>query len=114
MDIRVAMQTGGMNQLKSAACTGGELLALRYDHTVPKARYVAQNNGKASRCYSIGRVYRRDNPQATRARYREFYQADFDIVGEYPPMAADAEVLKVGPLMQRLACAPICPSHEAS
>ena len=82
--------------LQCAACTGGEILALRFDHTVPLARYLALNNVVATKRYTIGRSYRRDQPQANRGRYREFYQADFDIVGKYAPMAADAEVLKVG------------------
>lgn len=79
-------------------CTGGEILALRYDHTVPLARYVALNNVAATKRYTMGRSYRRDQPQANKGRYREFYQADFDIVGgKYAPMAADAEVLKASP-----------------
>lgn len=45
--------------------------------------------------YHIARVYRRDQPQMARGRYREFYQCDFDIAGEYAPMVPDAEVLKV-------------------
>lgn len=64
---------------------------------MPLARYLALNNVVATKRYTIGRSYRRDQPQANRGRYREFYQADFDIVGKYAPMAADAEVLKVGP-----------------
>jgi hypothetical protein len=40
-------------------------------------------------------VYRRDQPQAARGRYREFYQCDFDIAGNYASMTADAEILKV-------------------
>lgn len=41
-------------------------------------------------------VYRRDQPQMTRGRFREFFQCDFDIAGSYPAMVPDAEVLKVG------------------
>ena len=33
--------------------------------------------------YHIARVYRRDNPAMTKGRYREFYQADFDIIGPH-------------------------------
>jgi histidyl-tRNA synthetase len=40
-------------------------------------------------------VYRRDNPQMNRGRFREFYQCDFDIAGAYPSMVPDAEVLRV-------------------
>jgi hypothetical protein len=45
--------------------------------------------------YHIGKVYRRDNPQMNRGRFREFYQCDFDIAGAFPAMVADAEVLRV-------------------
>jgi len=83
------------------ARAGGEILALRFDHTVPLARYVALNSIAATKRYTIGRSYRRDQPQANRGRYREFYQADFDIVGKYAPMAADAEALKVSSVKYR-------------
>src|SRR3989304_7301440 len=58
---------------------GGEELLLRYDLTVPGARYVSNNGLTSFKKYQIGKVYRRDNPQIERGRYREFYQADFDI-----------------------------------
>lgn len=74
---------------------GGELLSLRYDLTVPFARYLAMHSVGNIKRYHIARVYRRDNPQAARGRYREFYQCDFDIAGTYPAMMPDAEVLKV-------------------
>jgi len=45
--------------------------------------------------YQIGRVYRRDNPVMTKGRFREFYQCDFDIAGEFDLMVPDAEALKV-------------------
>ena len=80
---------------KSKTCIGGEILALRYDHTVPLARHVAQNRAPDTIGYTVGRVYRRDEHQPNRARWREFYQADFDMVGKYAPMVADAMVLKV-------------------
>ena len=38
------------------------------------------------------KVYRRDQPQLNRGRYREFYQCDFDVAGSYSPMVPDAEV----------------------
>uniref|UniRef100_A0A8V0YFM8 histidine--tRNA ligase n=1 Tax=Gallus gallus TaxID=9031 RepID=A0A8V0YFM8_CHICK len=53
---------------------GGELLALRYDLTVPFARYLAMNKITNIKRYHIAKVYRRDNPAMTRGRYREFYQ----------------------------------------
>eukprot|EP00054_Salpingoeca_dolichothecata_P019034 m.118007 g.118007 ORF g.118007 m.118007 type:complete len:580 (-) comp23105_c0_seq1:83-1822(-) len=74
---------------------GGELLALRYDLTVPFARFVAMNRLKAIKRYHIARVYRRDNPQMTRGRYREFYQCDFDIAGTYDRMVPDCECIRI-------------------
>ena len=77
---------------------GGELLSLRYDLTVPFARYVALHGTPIKR-YHIAKVYRRDQPQMARGRYREFFQCDFDIAGGQPghqaTIAADAEVIKV-------------------
>ncbi|XP_074572908.1 histidine--tRNA ligase, cytoplasmic-like [Curcuma longa] len=72
---------------------GGELCSLRYDLTVPFARYVAMNNISALKRYQIAKVYRRDNP--SKGRYREFYQCDFDIAGQYETMEPDFEVIKV-------------------
>lgn len=53
---------------------GGEILALRYDLTVPFARYLAMNKISNIKRYHIAKVYRRDNPAMTKGRYREFYQ----------------------------------------
>ncbi|NXT90467.1 SYHC protein, partial [Anhinga rufa] len=74
---------------------GGELLALRYDLTVPFARYLAMNKITNMKRYHVAKVYRRDNPATTRGRYREFYQCDFDIAGQFDPMIPDAECLKI-------------------
>uniref|UniRef100_A0A8C6MG60 histidine--tRNA ligase n=1 Tax=Nothobranchius furzeri TaxID=105023 RepID=A0A8C6MG60_NOTFU len=74
---------------------GGELLSLRYDLTVPFARYLAMNKITNIKRYHIAKVYRRDNPSMTRGRYREFYQCDFDIAGQYDAMIPDAECLKI-------------------
>merc|ERR1711963_1112996 len=74
---------------------GGEILALRYDLTVPFARYVAMNKVEKIKRYQIAKVYRRDQPSISRGRYREFYQCDFDIAGTYDPMVADAECVKI-------------------
>ncbi|KAK9866947.1 hypothetical protein WJX84_002501 [Apatococcus fuscideae] len=74
---------------------GGEILSLRYDLTVPFARYVALHGISQIKRYHMAKVYRRDNPQMNRGRFREFMQCDFDIAGSYPPMIPDAEVLKV-------------------
>lgn len=56
--------------------------ALRYDLTIPFARYVAMNHGQLTfpfKRYQIQPVWRADKPQ--RGRYREFYQCDADVVG---------------------------------
>lgn len=76
---------------------GGELCSLRYDLTVPFARFVAMNPteyGNIKR-YHIAKVYRRDQPAMTKGRFREFYQCDFDIAGSYDAMVPDAECLCV-------------------
>jgi len=77
---------------------GGELLALRYDLTVPFARYCAEHGVKSIKRYHIARVYRRDNPVISKGRFREFYQCDIDIRTEprtYVPMLPDAECIKI-------------------
>jgi len=58
--------------------------ALRYDLTIPFARYVAMNYGQLAfpfKRYQIQPVWRADRPQ--KGRYREFYQCDADVVGSY-------------------------------
>ncbi len=58
-------------------------LAMRFDLTVPLAKYVALNYGALTfpfRRYQIGKVYRGERAQ--RGRFREFYQADIDIIGD--------------------------------
>ncbi len=58
--------------------------ALRYDLTIPFARYVAMNYSKLTfpfKRYQLQPVWRADRPQ--RGRYREFYQCDADVVGSY-------------------------------
>lgn len=74
---------------------GGEILSLRYDLTVPFARYLAMNKITNFKRYHIGRVYRRDNPSMTKGRYREFYQCDFDIAGQYSEMIPDVECVRI-------------------
>ena len=62
---------------------GDNDLALRFDLTVPLAKYVAKNYGSLSfpfRRYQIGKVYRGERAQ--KGRYREFYQCDIDIIGD--------------------------------
>lgn len=74
---------------------GGELLSLRYDLTVPFARYMGLNNCKELKRFHIGKVYRRDQPNINKGRFREFYQCDFDVCGRSDEMMADSEVLKI-------------------
>jgi len=75
---------------------GGELCSLRYDLTVPFARWLAMNSSIQSiKRYHIAKVYRRDQPAMTKGRMREFYQCDFDIAGTYDPMLPDAEIMRI-------------------
>ena len=72
---------------------GGRKLALRYDLTVPLARFVANNLGLLSPTFSryqIGQVFRGEKPQ--KGRSREFTQFDFDVVGE-SGVKEDAKVI---------------------
>ncbi len=58
-------------------------IAMRFDLTVPLAKYVAKNYGNLSfpfRRYQIGKVYRGEKAQ--KGRFREFYQCDIDIIGD--------------------------------
>ena len=86
--------TGARKQAEGGAA--GELpeLALRFDLTVPLARYVAEHEAKLNfpfRRYQIQRVYRGERAQ--KGRYREFYQCDIDVVGKDSlPLAYDAEI----------------------
>src|ERR1043165_9815925 len=69
-------------------------LALRFDLTVPLARYVAEHEHELNfpfRRYQIQRVYRGERSQ--KGRYREFYQCDIDVIGKDAlPLAYDAEI----------------------
>ena len=70
-------------------------LALRFDLTVPLARYVAQHEWELKfpfKRQQIQKVWRGERPQ--KGRYREFYQADVDIIGNWDlPLFADVEIL---------------------
>ena len=72
-------------------------LALRFDLTVPLARYVSQHSEELTfpyRRYHIAPVWRGERPQS--GRYRQFYQCDIDIVDTKDiQVANDAEVLSV-------------------
>jgi histidyl-tRNA synthetase len=101
--VYFVQSTGGLEQGHKPG------LALRFDLTVPLARYVAEHEADLPfpfRRYQIQRVYRGERAQ--RGRYREFYQCDIDVIGKDTlPLAFDAEMpavihtlfseLKVGP-----------------
>ncbi|MBI4168039.1 MAG: histidine--tRNA ligase [Candidatus Aenigmarchaeota archaeon] len=69
---------------------GNREIGLRFDLTVPLARFISNNPTmpKPFKRYAIGEVWRYDNPQAS--RWRQFTQADVDIIGS-PSVTADAE-----------------------
>lgn len=72
---------------------GGRDISMRFDLTVPFARFVSANLNSIFlpfKRYHIAKVWRGENTQ--KGRYREFYQCDFDIVGADSP-AADIEIL---------------------
>jgi len=72
---------------------GGRDVAMRFDLTVPFARYMAQHKSELYlpfKRYHVAKVFRGENTQ--RGRYREFTQCDFDIVGTDTP-SADFEIL---------------------
>ncbi|MCD8066310.1 MAG: histidine--tRNA ligase [Oscillospiraceae bacterium] len=75
---------GGETEKQIYRFTKGDSdLALRFDLTVPLAKYVALNYSRLAfpfRRYQIGKVYRGERAQ--RGRFREFYQADIDIIGD--------------------------------
>ncbi len=74
---------------------GDRNIALRYDQTIPTARFVAMNYGTLTlpfKRYQIGPVWRADKP--AKGRYREFYQCDIDIIGT-TSLLADVEVASV-------------------
>src|SRR5690349_11752809 len=73
--------------------------ALRFDLTVPLARYVAMRERDLAfpfRRYQIQRVWRGENPQVKRGRFREFYQCDIDVINrETLSYLAEAEIPSV-------------------
>jgi len=75
---------GGETEKQVYRMTKGDSeLALRFDLTVPLAKYVALNYGQLTfpfRRFQIGKVYRGERAQ--RGRFREFYQADIDVIGD--------------------------------
>src|SRR5580704_6068369 len=86
-----------LRQIFDVTNKGGERgeLALRFDLTVPLARFVAKHVnelGTPFKRYAIGSVFRGERP--AKGRFREFMQCDFDTVGTESPVA-DAEIAHV-------------------
>ena len=86
-----------LRQIFEVTNKGGEAgkLALRFDLTVPFARFVAKHInelGRPFKRYAIGSVFRGERP--AKGRFREFVQCDFDTVGTESPVA-DAEIAQV-------------------
>ena len=84
-DAQILLAKGGGETEKQIYrfSKGDSDLAMRFDLTVPLAKYVALHYGELAfpfRRYQIGKVYRGERAQ--RGRFREFYQADIDIVGD--------------------------------
>ena len=77
-------KAGGETEKQIYRFTKGDTdISMRFDLTVPLAKYVAKNYGNLSfpfRRYQIGKVYRGEKAQ--RGRFREFYQCDIDIIGD--------------------------------
>ena len=90
--IYFAVPTGSLDKLSTGK---NPKYALKFDLTVPLARYVAQHENDLVfpfKRYQIQQVYRGESAQ--KGRYREFYQCDADIIGnETLPMAYDAELI---------------------
>ena len=83
--VYFVQSTGALEKARDGATeeTAYPELALRFDLTVPLARYVAEHEHQLTfpfRRYQMQRVYRGERPQ--RGRFREFYQCDVDIVGK--------------------------------
>ncbi|WP_256841662.1 histidine--tRNA ligase [Ornithinimicrobium cryptoxanthini] len=81
--VLFVQSTGALEKAAANPAAGLPDLALRFDLTVPLARYVAEHEHQLTfpfRRYQMQRVYRGERPQ--RGRFREFYQCDIDIIGK--------------------------------
>ena len=82
-EVLLAKGGGGTEKQIYQFTKGDSDLSLRFDLTVPLAKYVALHYGELAfpfRRYQIGKVYRGERAQ--RGRFREFYQADIDMIGD--------------------------------
>ncbi len=99
--VYFVQSTGALANAASSAEAGGDKslpeMALRFDLTVPLARYVAEHEHELTfpfRRYQMQRVYRGERAQ--RGRFREFYSCDVDVIGKDAlSIRYDAEVLAV-------------------
>ncbi len=81
--VYFVQSTGALNKTEGGSGEGMPELALRFDLTVPLARYVAEHEHELAfpfRRYQMQRVYRGERAQ--RGRFREFYQCDIDVIGK--------------------------------
>ena len=96
-EILMAKSGGAIDKEVYAFKKGDTDICMRYDLTVPLARYVAMNANEIAfpfKRYQIGKVYRGEKAQ--KGRFREFIQCDADIVGlDELPIVADAECLAI-------------------
>lgn len=72
-----------------------ERISLRYDHTVPLVRFCILNRIEKFRRCCIGKVYRREPITRSQIRLREFYQADFDYVGNFDELVPELEIFSM-------------------
>ncbi|GHH46043.1 MULTISPECIES: histidine--tRNA ligase [Gammaproteobacteria] len=95
--VYFVQSTGALANAAGSGEAGLPELALRFDLTVPLARYVAEHEHELAfpfRRYQMQRVYRGERAQ--RGRFREFYQCDIDVIGKDAlSIRYDAEVLAV-------------------
>ena len=93
-DVLLAKAGGETEKQIYRFMKGDNDLALRFDLTVPLARYVSQHFGELTfpfKRYQMAKVYRGERPQ--KGRFREFYQCDIDVIGaEELDLIYDAEI----------------------
>ena len=96
-EILLAKSGGDIDKEVYRFSKGSTDMCMRYDFTVPLARYVAMNINELNfpfKRYQMGKVYRGERPQ--KGRLREFYQCDADIIGlDNLPLPADAECISL-------------------
>lgn len=96
-DVLLAKSGGETDKQVFRFTKGDTDMCLRYDLTVPLARFVAMHKNELSfpfKRFQIGKVYRGERPQ--KGRFREFYQCDADIIGDGElSIVADAECVSL-------------------